>query len=496
LALSDQEELELLRFRKSKAKAQGGDAAIDGSVPPKAATEGLGPGLTPPPVATPTERRKPAPPLEDPTFGEKVGAALYGAATGLVGSAGELEQLGANVLPEFLGLKEKDKREKLFGRETVFPTIEEAQKVLGKVRIKKPREEVSGYQTAGEIIGGFGTAIPGLFRGGVRTLLGTPTATSSKFAEAAEKIGFKLSPSQVRGDVPTPGKGATGWSEQNQTLANQLASKGTGKEVKEIDPEFIGGRLKDLGSEYDKLYKGQTFKVDQSVIGALGTILQREQELGVAGVSTVKQAAQTILYKIQRTGLRVDGEDLQRLRNALTQRARSTSSRGDSHEIYNLVDTIDHSVGVNNSAFKETLDVLRPQYRNTIILEDLYRQGGIKQGNISLERLGNLTEGKRDALRRTGQDIDTLGEMGRELGLRARWETSGRAATAGEDALGKLLGTPIDFASTLTGTKTRPARALQRAYGVNEPPVLTKALERAGMTAGAGTAAGQFQKEE
>jgi hypothetical protein len=327
-------------------------------------------------------------------------------------------------------------------------------------------------------------------------LLGTPTATSSKFAELAEKIGFKLSPSQVRGDIPIPEKGAAGWAKENQTLANQLASKGTGKETKEIDPEFIGSRLKDLGSEYDKLYKGQTFKVDQSVVGALGSILQREQELGVAGVSTVKQAAQTILDKIQRTGLNVDGEDLQRLRNALTQRARSTSSRGDAHEIYGLIDTVDHSVGVNNPAFKSTLDVLRPKYRNTIILEDLYRQGGIRQGNISLEKLGNLTEGKRDALRRTGQDIDMLGEMGRELGLRARWETSGRAATTGEDLLGKALGTGTDFASTLTGTKTRPARALQRAYGVNEPPVLTRALEKAGMAAGAGTAVGQFQKEE
>ena len=38
----------------------------------------------------------------------------------------------------------------MMGRQTIFPTIEEAQKVLGKVGIKKPREEVSGYQTAGE----------------------------------------------------------------------------------------------------------------------------------------------------------------------------------------------------------------------------------------------------------------------------------------------------------------------------------------------------------
>lgn len=455
MALSEQEELELLRLKKQKATAE-----------------------------------KPQP--KEPTFGEKAKAFGYGAATGFVGGPGELEEFAAYTVPEMVGAREKGQRDKLAGRETIFPTVKEAQQVLGKVGVEKPREEVSGYQTAGEILGGFGTAIPRALRSGGRALLGTPSVTSEKFARDAEKLGFKLSPAQVRQDIPVPAKGATGWSQENQTLANKLASEGTGKSAKEISPEFIGERLKDLGKEYDKLYKGKQLRVDPNISNDLQNILAKEQELGVAGVSTVKQAAQTMLDTIQRQGPVVVGDDLQRLRNALTERARSTTSRGNAHEIYELVDKIDAAIASRNPAFKATLDVLRPQYRNSIILEDLYRKGGIKQGNISLEQLGNMLRGKRDVVRRSGQDIDNLGELGRELGLRARWETQGRAATAGEDVLGKALGTGADIAGTLTGTRSRLGRAIQRNIPLDKVNPKTLLPE---VTA-AGTAARPFQGEE
>lgn len=422
---------------------------------------------------------------EEPTIGEKAGAGLYGAATGLVGGAGEFEKFVADDIPEYLGFRDKEETEKFrkeggvfgTGRATIAPTIEEAQSVLGKVGIKKPREEVSGYQTAGEILGGLGTSLPGLIKGGVKTLLGTPSKTSEYFAKIAEDLGFKLSPSQVRQDIPLAEKGATGWAKENQTLANNLATEGTGEKTAEVTSDFIGNRLKKLGADYDKLYKGKEFAVEGSVVDALNNILAKEQELGVAGVTTVKQAAQTMLNKIEKDGLVVAGEDLQRLRNALTEKARGSSNRGNAHEIYEFVNIIDDSVAAKNPALREALSELNPKYRNSIILEDLYRQGGIKQGNVSLEKLGIMLRGKRDAVRRNKQDIDGLAELGRELGLRARWETAGRSATAGEDLLGKALGTGADIASVLTGTRSRPARALQRYYEKNPtllPPKVGK----------------------
>ena len=68
----------------------------------------------------------------------------------------------------------------------------------------------------------------------------------------------------------------------------------------------------------------------------------------------------------------IEGEGLQRLRNALTERARSTS-RTNAREIYELVDEIDASIARNHPNVAATLSELRPKYRNSIILEDLYK---------------------------------------------------------------------------------------------------------------------------
>jgi hypothetical protein len=304
-------------------------------------------------------------------------------------------------------------------------------------------------------------------------LLGSPSKTSEAVAKEAEKLGFKLSPSQVRQDVPSAAKGATGWAEGNQKLANELSSEGTGQKVAEITSDFIGKRLKTLGGEYDKIYKGKIFNIDQDAVNAIQEIARTEAQLpGVAGVSPVRQTAEDIMKGFQRLASRqgaspntfgVEGEALQRMRNALAERARSSSSRGDAHEIYNLIDKIDGSIAKNHPDIATKLNELRPKYRNSIILEDAYRTGAIKQGNISLERLGNMLRGKRDTVRRSGQDIDNLGELGRELQLRARWETSGSATTGGEDVLKKALGTTIGGIESVTGLKSRPARAVQRA---------------------------------
>ena len=172
----------------------------------------------------------------------------------------------------------------------------------------------------------------------------------------------------------------------------------------------------------------------------------------------------------------------------MTERARSSTSRSDAHEIYNLVDIIDASVAKNNPALAATLDVLRPKYRNSIILEDLYRQGGIQQGNISLEQLGTMLRGKRDAVRRTGADIDDLGELGRELKLRARWQTEGGTGTPSSDILKKALGTTMGGIASMTGLRSATARKAQKALA--REPMTYK--EKAGMAAGAGSVMSPF----
>mgnify|MGYP006276306575 CR=1 FL=1 len=449
---------------------------------------------------------------EEPGFGEKGKALAYGAATGLAGGLGELEKFAAYDIPEFLGFREQGERDKLVGRETLFPTIQEAQQVLGKVGIEKPREDVSGYQTAGEIIGGFGTALPGIVRSGTKALLGATTKLGEQSAKAAEKLGFKLSPSQVRAEGPVGERGAVGFTEHNQDLANKLASKGTGKEATFVDDKFIKERLSTLGKEFDNVYKGKIFNIDQNAVLAIQDILRDElAAIGPSGTSAVKSAAEDIVKNFQqlasRTGAQpgsfaIEGEGLQKLRNALTERARSTS-RTNAREIYELVDVVDDSIARNHPQVAAKLDDLRPKYRNSIILEDLYRSGGIQRGDISLERLGNMLRTERSVVRRTGQDIDELAKLGRENKIRARWETTGVAPAEGQEVLKKTLG--IDLPRALSyPLRTRAARAAQRYYGTEPQTMAGRAFKApasrpvAGAITGtaAGTATRPFQEEE
>lgn len=434
-----------------------------------------------------------------PTFGEKAGALAYGAGTGFLGGLGELEEFGAYTVPEFLGLQEKGKRDNVLGtgRETIFPTVKEVQQVLKKVGIEKPREEVSGYQTAGEVLGGLGPSIPGLTKGLGKALLGGTTKIGEASAQAAERLGFKLSPSQVRAEGPVGERGAIGFTEHNQDLANKLASKGTGKEVKFVDDVFIGERLEDLGKSFDKVYQGKKFNVDPDAMQAIQQIANEEAAaIGRSGVSAVKSAADDILknYRslIGRSGAEpssfaISGEGLQKLRNALTAQARTTS-RGKAREIYELVDVVDASIARNHPDVAKTLETLRPQYRNSIILEDLFHTGGISRGDISLQRLGDMLKRERSAVRRTKQDIDELGKIGRDNRIKARWETPGQAQAEGQETMRKALG--LDVPRVLSyPLRSRPARALQR----NLEKIPT--VPAAGATA-AGTAARPFQDKK
>jgi hypothetical protein len=440
---------------------------------------------------------------EEPSFKEKAGAAAYGAATGLAGGLGELEKFGAYTVPEFLGVREPGTRDQFMGRETIFPTIKEAQAGLAKLGIKPPREEVSGYQTGGEILGGIGPSLPGAVRGAGRALLGVPSKTSEAAAKEAEQIGFKLSPAQVRQTPRAGAKGSTFSAEHNQELANKLAAESTGKSATEISPDFVRGRLKELGAEFDKVYRGKEFNLDKQAVDALQQIALAENYLPPSvAVSGVKQTANNILGNYQSlvmlpgakpSTFKVSGDALQRIRTDLLQAARASGSRQDAHVIYDLVDELDQSVARNHPDVAAKLAELRPKYRNTIILEDMVRRGGIDQGNISLEKLGEMLGAKKEGVRRATGELDRLGELGRTLKLRALWQTEGGAETEAGDLLSKVLGTTMGASAKALGLRSGAARAAQRQLAKQPSKAATTRIPQA---AAAGTVTRPFQTEE
>jgi len=170
------------------------------------------------------------------TAAEKIAGFGYGLGTAMAGAPGEIE--------EFLTTPAKGP--KLLGEGQMFPTTKQVQKGLKEVGVEPP-EGTRGSQVAGEITGALVPAGPAAFRG-LGKVVGETTQEGSRIAKFAEQLGFKLSPSQVRADAPISEKGAIGFAKQNQTLANRLASKGTGKEVDEITESYIAKQFKDRKS--------------------------------------------------------------------------------------------------------------------------------------------------------------------------------------------------------------------------------------------------------
>jgi len=103
-------------------------------------------------------------PARPPTAGEgarqvlsETGQNIYGLArggvAGLLGAPGALEEFGAYTVPRALGFEAPDQRSPTGGR-TLFPTPEEVNRALPGPRAQG---RGAGFESLGEVIGGFGT---------------------------------------------------------------------------------------------------------------------------------------------------------------------------------------------------------------------------------------------------------------------------------------------------------------------------------------------------
>lgn len=501
MALSEQEELELLRLRKQKAQqaaapvtAKEPDELADTTpVPPTVGPGGAAFGVFPKQRATPSKPETQASMRE---FAKETGQALglgvpkepemspgaIAGATGVGTTAGAFGPTALRKAGQFVGKIPTAPTRAAGGLMQALGTglqsiptgrrAAAAGAALGGTELTGQLGEQAGVPRAVTGLATLGLTPP-LARAGARGLLGAPTATREQYARAAEQLGFKLSPAQVRADIPLPAKGATFSSEKNQKLANELVSASTGKQAAEISPDFVRGRFDALGKEFDKIYSGKMFNIDPQAIQAIESISRIENQLPpTASVSAVKATADQILKNYRSMASRkgavpgtfsIEGDMLQRLRTDLLGAARSATNRQDAHAIYELVDVIDGSVARNYPQIAAKLEEIRPQYRNTVILEDLIKAGGIRGGDVSLEKLGQVIQARKSGIR-SQRDLDKLGEMGRELQLRARWEREGAGATAGESLIGQAIGTAADITGTLTGLRSGPARSVQRFY--------------------------------
>ena len=140
----------------------------------------------------------------DPSFVQQMGGLAYGAGTQVLGAPGEAEEF----------LTTGGKGEKLGGEGQFFPTTKQVRTGLKEIGIEPPAK--TGFmQKTGEVLADVGMAVPMGART-VGTMVGSTTKEGERIAGIAERLGFKLSPSQVRADSPVAEKGAVFNAKNNQ----------------------------------------------------------------------------------------------------------------------------------------------------------------------------------------------------------------------------------------------------------------------------------------
>lgn len=290
-------------------------------------------------------------------------------------------------------------------------------------------------------------------RGLYEAALGTPSAVAEKLAPVARKLGFILEPGQVKAGGGISASGGTAEAaKHNQLMANRLTSREAGLEADSLGPEYMKERFKTLGKEFDQIYaKGNIFAFDQAGVDKLVEAMTAEEAVGTAaGVPSIKSAVKAVLGPQWQTvsnvmnsamppqikqqvvskiigqgGIKIDGEQLRRLRANLGNVAQYSSDGNARFAARQVMGMVDEAVKATDPAIAHRLDVLRPKYRSLLTIDEVSKGGGVPEGNVSLENLGGYL--RRDDIGFTrGQSsnpLAPLGHIGETFGIRAIGQT-------------------------------------------------------------------------
>ena len=148
----------------------------------------------------------------------------------------------------------------------------------------------------GEVTAPIGTTLK-LGAAGTRRFIGEVPPTREAVARSFEKRGYTLDPAQLRADRPIKTAGPTlAARENNEKLATKEASRETGVETQDINPEFISSRTDALGKDYNKIFN-RNFTIDTDAARTLLNIAKFESEIYPAGVGPVRSTVQNIVTR-------------------------------------------------------------------------------------------------------------------------------------------------------------------------------------------------------
>ena len=132
-----------------------------------------------------------------------------------------------------------------------------------------------------------------------RMAVGSTQPEITALSKKAEDLGFVLEPAQIRKDRPLASPGFSEAAKtQNEKVATKIASKATGKETENITPTFVGGRLKELGKDYEQIFN-RNFTIDGNLVQDLKAMRDFEKSVGPAGIGSVESISENIIRRFE-----------------------------------------------------------------------------------------------------------------------------------------------------------------------------------------------------
>lgn len=130
-----------------------------------------------------------------------------------------------------------------------------------------------------------------------RMAVGTTQPEITALSKKAEDMGFILEPAQLRKDRPLASPGFSEVAKvKNEKIATELATKATGKQTENVTPSFVGGRMEELGKDYDKIFN-RNFTIDSDLVKTIRDMKNFEVSVGPAGVGEVTRTADNIIRR-------------------------------------------------------------------------------------------------------------------------------------------------------------------------------------------------------
>ena len=273
--------------------------------------------------------------------------------------------------------------------------------------------EKLGQTALGTLFGGAGFGVGKVASKVLKPTSSTMSAGQQAGADAAERLGVKLTPGQQTGSMGlqqveavlarTPGASGNmaAFQQANQAALNRAGASAIGETSDVLSESVLAAARQRLGTDFKNLSAGAKVALGDDFLNSLGKIDSMNRGLGSFASTQIDDLVNKGLDLAAKGNL--DGKAYQTLRSRLTDRA-GDAFRGGNSELGQALKTLregldDAARAGMDDATKTAWDTVRRQYAN---LKVLTKGNAVTAGNVNPNQVGTALRQYSGDLYKTG----------------------------------------------------------------------------------------------